>query len=198
MGKSETHRARVYDIARGFVLERGATGWSMDDLAAEAGITKRTLYRIIESKEKLVEDIIIEFIRDTQGRIAAVSDTGKDYFSVARKITAEFPPLMERMSSSSISDIFTEYPEVEKRVIARRNELTAGIIMFFDRGISAGYLKKDLTGGFVLQLFQAMVLYFIKTSAGGEFSKDITAAFEVLLAGIGAGAEHGNRKGGKK
>jgi AcrR family transcriptional regulator len=198
MGKSETHRARVYDIARGFVLERGASGWSMDDLAAEAGITKRTLYRIIDSKERLVGEVVTGFIAGGQEKIAVIIASEKDYFTSARSIMAQFPALAGGLGSHAVSDILVQYPAVEKQVIARRSELTAGIIRFFDRGISAGLLREGFTGEFVLQLFQAMVLYFIKSSQGDEFSKNINAAFEVLLTGISAGAEHGNRKGGKK
>ena len=81
--------------------------------------------------------------------------------------------------------------------MARRNELTAGVIAFFDRGIRAGHLRRDLTGEFILQLFQAMVLYFIKSSRGDEeFSRQIRTAFDALFNGIRAGNDAKIKKGG--
>ncbi|MBN1534156.1 MAG: TetR/AcrR family transcriptional regulator [Spirochaetes bacterium] len=198
MGKSTTHRDRVYDIARSYVLQRGASGWSMDDLAAEAGITKRTLYKMIDSKERLVEEVVVGFIAGVQERIGAIIASERDYFTAVKSIMAEFPALAGGLGSQAISDILTQYPDVEKQVIARRNDLTAGIIAFFDRGIGSGLLKGDLTGGFVLQLFQAMVLYFIKASKGDEFQKNISAAFDTLMTGIRAGGSDGVKKGGEQ
>jgi len=197
MKKSNTHRDRVYEIAREYVFQRGVAGWNMDDLARDAGVTKRTLYKMIESKEKLIGEIINGFIKGVQERIAVIISEEQEYYKAVRNVMAEFPALAGSMNSRSISDIFIQYPDVEKQVIAGRNELTAGVIAFFERGIKGGHLRKDLTGGFILELFQAMVIYFIKISNGGEaFSKNITAAFGALMDGLKTDAA--DETGGKK
>jgi len=185
MKKSQTHRERVYNIARQLVFDRGGVGWSMDDLAGEAGITKRTLYKIVASKEQLISEIVIDAIGEVQERIAVVLASGVDFHGTARAVISEYPLLVGRMSSPVISNLFVQYPEVEKQVISRRNELTARLIAFFNQGIASGHLRSDLSGAFILQLFQAMVLYFLKASGGSEtFSQNIVAAFDILMDGL--------------
>ena len=62
--KSITHRKLVYEVARKFIFEMDIRAWSMDMLAAEADITKRTLYRIVPSKESLVEEVMLEMTEE--------------------------------------------------------------------------------------------------------------------------------------
>jgi len=187
--KSRTHKERVYTIARQLMFDSGGVGWSMDDLSREAGITKRTLYKIVASKEQLIGELVLDAIDEVQERIAAHIAAGGDFHDTARSLIIEYPLLMGRMSSPVISNLFMHYPEVEKLVIARRNELAARLIAFFDQGIASEHLRSDLSGAFILQLFQAMVLYFLKTSEGSEtFSHTIGTAFDVLMDGLTAKA----------
>lgn len=51
-------RARYLDIALRLFLDHGFNGVSMDELVAEAGGSKATLYRYFDSKEALFEAII--------------------------------------------------------------------------------------------------------------------------------------------
>ena len=187
--KSRTHKERVYTIARQLMFDSGGVGWSMDDLSREAGITKRTLYKIVASKEQLIGELVLDAIDEVQERIAAHIAAGGVFHDTARSLIIEYPLLMGRMSSPVISNLFMHYPEVEKLVIARRNELAARLIAFFDQGIASEHLRSDLSGAFILQLFQAMVLYFLKTSEGSEtFSHNIVTAFDVLMDGLTAKA----------
>lgn len=185
MRKSETHKDLLYNIAQKFIFERGIGNWNMDDLAKDAGITKRTLYKIIDSKEKLIEEILIGFIKGTHEEINRIINNEDDYFAAAYAIMKKFPELINRMNSHFIRDIYLQYPEMENVVNARRNELSAGVISFIDKGIRNGYLRKDLNPEFILQLFLAQVTYFIKYS-GSEvvFADQLTQAFDALLKGI--------------
>ena len=66
-------RARYLDIALQQFLQHGFNGVSMDQLVAEAGGSKATLYRYFPSKEALFEAIIDEVAAP------AVNDEGEDW-----------------------------------------------------------------------------------------------------------------------
>ena len=69
-------RARYLDIALRLFLQHGFNGVSMDQLVAEAGGSKATLYRYFPSKEALFEAIIDEVAAP------AVNDDGEDWDGV--------------------------------------------------------------------------------------------------------------------
>ena len=51
-------RALIMDAAARVFLQRGYPGTSVDDIAAEAGVSKRTVYNVFDDKEQLFRAII--------------------------------------------------------------------------------------------------------------------------------------------
>ena len=72
MSRTLGRRAHYLDIALRLFLQHGFNGVSMDQLVAEAGGSKATLYRYFPSKEALFEAIIDEIAAP------AVNDEGED------------------------------------------------------------------------------------------------------------------------
>jgi AcrR family transcriptional regulator len=62
--QAEELRAAIRSAFVALVLERGATGFSLHDVAAAAGISDRTLYRHYASREVLVEAILAENVAE--------------------------------------------------------------------------------------------------------------------------------------
>jgi AcrR family transcriptional regulator len=183
--KSILVRQRVIRTAQKKILSSGARGWSMDELAADSGITKRTLYKIVPSKERLVGDIVIEFIRGVQKGIADLIAEGGDYPSVLERIVTRFPSFLDTMHSRTMRDIFLEYPAIENEVHARRAELTESLALYLGAGVDSGYLRDDVDPEFILQLFQAVVFYFVRFAEKSEdYSDKIGLALRCVLHGI--------------
>jgi AcrR family transcriptional regulator len=188
VGKSSVNiKERAYKNASRYIFGQGIRGWSMDTLAADSGVTKRTLYKVIPSKEELVEQVVMQFIEGVQERIGAIIDSGTDYFSTMERIIESFPLFLDRINSRVFKDIFLEYPGIEEQVYKRRAELTTRLAAFFKTGIERGYLKSGLQPELVLEMYQALVLYFIKSGPqDGGYSARIKTAFHALLYGIAA------------
>ena len=179
-------RDRACSKASDFVFQLGVSGWSMDDLATEIGVTKRTLYKFVSSKENVVEQVVIRFIQSVQDRIADCIASEPDYYAAMMKVIEIFPLLLDRLTSRTMQEIFLEYPNIEREVYNRREELTDRLIDFFRSGIEKGYLKSNLQPELVLQMYQAFVLYFIRfaPSDGDDHPARIGKAFHSLLYGI--------------
>ena len=178
-------RERVFHCAGEYILQRGIRGWNMDQLAAAAGITKRTLYKIITSKEELVESVVLGFIRGVQERIGEIAAKEDDFFAAMEKLVTEFPLMVNSINSRSMQEVFLEYPSIERHVYEQREELTGEVQAFFERGIQNGFLRSDVDASFILQLFQAVVLYFIRfEDTGDTYSEKFRLAFHCLIHGI--------------
>jgi len=61
---NEHIREKVNKCAKKLLYTHGVKGWNMTMLAAEAGLARNTLYKIIGSKEKLVETIVLYQLRE--------------------------------------------------------------------------------------------------------------------------------------
>jgi len=176
---------RVLEKTADLILKKGIKGWNMDQLSDEVGLAKNTLYKIIGSKEVLVEKVVLEFIISVQKQLVSVINNEKDYLTTFQKIINLFPMLLNNLYTDFMQEIFIEYPTVEKSVRSHQDEITKSIINFIGKGIEEGIIKNDITKEFMFEIFQALVLHFIKSGVKGEeLSKKLTTSFNCIIDGV--------------
>ncbi len=176
---------RILERTAALISRLGLKGWNMDVLAADVGLAKNTLYKIINSKEELVERVAIRNVKKVQLRLAEIVEGEGDYLDVLKNLIREFPLLLQAVRADSMREIFLEYPAVEKRVKLHQDELTDRIIGFIGEGIEAGFLRSNVTAEFIFDLLRAIVIFQIRSGAVGDaLSKKVELSFECLFFGL--------------
>ena len=66
------NRETILHAAEAVIQAKGFSPSSMDDVAAEAGFSKATLYRYFKSKTELLFEILIHFFEDMETGLAAI------------------------------------------------------------------------------------------------------------------------------
>lgn len=157
MSRRELERASrrrfILDAARGLLASKGIESTSMDDIAAAADYTRRTLYAYFESRDEILLSIFIEdlasrwavqkeaiaFARTGLERIVA---WGESLYSYAR----QNPQAM-------LLQIYWDFRGIDHRRISERvfrefetvnNELAQGLRDIFRKGVKDGSLRPDL------------------------------------------------------
>jgi len=185
--KQITHKKAVYEIAKKYLFSREVHSWNMDMLARESGITKRTLYKIIPSKEELIKEIVFETLKETQNRVSDIIKLGNNYLETVELLAETYSHIHEKMTSESLGKIMKLYPSIEKMVIERKDELSDEFIRFFQRGIDEGHLKKDLTPEQIIEILQALIIYYLQASDSSEtFISKLTSSYKLILHGFKA------------
>ena len=175
---------RVLEKTAELLSNRGIKGWNMDQLASETGLAKNTLYRIIGSKEELIERVTLNRCRSVHLRIVNVINREDSYMKTLEAIADEYPEHM-RIYTNFFQEVFLEYPRLEKIVRGYSDELKVRIIQFIERGIDEGYLRGDLKAGTVFEILQAISLFYIKTGAKDlELASKIREGFRCLFYGV--------------
>lgn len=176
---------QVLKKAAEFLFRHGIRGWNMDQLAAEAGLAKNTLYRIIGSKEQLIERVILDYCRSGHSRIIEIIDRENGYMETLKAIVEEYPEHMNSLYADFLQEVLLEYPGLEKAVRSYRDEMTTRITDFIRRGIVEGYLREALQPETVFELLQAIILFYIKAGFNGlDLSGKIREGFCCILYGI--------------
>jgi len=70
----EMREEAILDATNSLLGDKGYEAMSMDDIAAEVGIAKGSLYKHFESKEALAAAVMNRLLRQTQDALAALSD----------------------------------------------------------------------------------------------------------------------------
>ncbi|MHC1685067.1 MAG: TetR/AcrR family transcriptional regulator [Clostridiaceae bacterium] len=176
---------RILEKTSELIFKRGIKGWNMDQLSKEAGVAKNTLYKIIGSKEVLIEKIILKYIRNIQEEIVSIISNEKEHLVALEKVIVLFPNLMNNNYTDLMQEVFVEYPAIEISVRNHQDEITNRIIEFIDKCIEEGIIRADITKEFMFEMLQALVLHFIKDSDKGEdISKELVLSFNCLINGV--------------
>ena len=157
----------------------GVRGWNMDRLSAETKLAKNTLYRIVGSKENLMEQVALKHCKRVYGQLLRISDESGDYFKTLEKLLQTY----SEISPAYFAEIFLEYPNVKSAVETHFVEAKQRLINYIEAGISAGHVK-DLGAEKIFDLLRSIGLFFVGTTDKRERAEKIQFAFQCVLHGI--------------
>jgi len=183
--KSKAIEEKVYQSTETLMSRYGIKGWNMNDLAQASGITKRTLYKIITSKEQLIREVAFKNIAAIRERIFEILRRNPDFMESLEMMIVELPELLKNNYIHNYSDILTQFPELEADLVRENEKLSNDMYLFFQKGIDAGFVRKELSPTFINQMFQGMMIYFAKySSSESEAAEKINMALHSLIFGI--------------
>lgn len=181
-------RHLVLHKAAELISRRGTKGWSTALLARECALAKNTLYKIIGSKEQLVEAIVLEQIDTTTGLLKTIIRQEGGYRPAAARMLAEGPSLIAGKPRVAFTEIFLEYPTLERKAAEHQNKAAAQIIRFIRQGQTAGHIRGDVEPGFLYDLIRGIVEHYTRSGLEGRALADaLSKAFVCLREGVRLG-----------
>ncbi|NPV92878.1 MAG: TetR/AcrR family transcriptional regulator [Firmicutes bacterium] len=113
----------IIQACRELVPTSGLYNLTVDEIAARAGISKRTLYRYFRSKEEIIETTILDFINEMAGKIREgfLMEEEPAYilnYFLKNAMVASQTFLTPRV----LSDMRTYYPHLWKKLEKYREE----------------------------------------------------------------------------
>ncbi len=159
---------KIIKKATEMFLKLGFKSVTMDDIACEMCISKKTIYKYFHNKEVLIEEgteIIHQKIHTIIDEIVA-----KNYNAIEEnfEIRRMFKEMFQTINDSPIYQLKKHYPEIHSKMIA--NELEDCNTMFKQnivKGIEQGLYRKNLDVD-IYAKFYYMLIFSIKESTQSE------------------------------
>lgn len=128
----------------------GIKSVSTDMIAAECGISKKTLYEVFKSKEELIDEIIHwslnqmdDFWKDVNERIQ--NDPKTDFTEVFHQLMQRVNIMITIITKPFLVDLKRFYPALWSDIREfRRNKMANNFSILFDFGQKSGYVRKDV------------------------------------------------------
>jgi AcrR family transcriptional regulator len=181
-------RGMVLQKAAGLIARQGPKGWSTAELARECGLAKNTLYKIIGSKEKLVEAVVLEQIDATTAFLKAIILHETGYRPAALRMVEEGPSFLASKPRVAFSGIFLEYPALERRALEHQKKAAGEIIRFIRRGQAENHIRGDVEPEFLYDLVRGIVEHFARSGLEGRLlAEALVKAFVCLREGVRRG-----------
>ena len=143
-----TARARHHFLTHGF---RGVT---MDDLAAELGMSKKTLYAHFPSKTALLEAVIADKLRSVEAALKAVTDDRTtDFPARLGAMLAAMSRQAGEIQPAFIRDVRREAPELFALVQdGRRKVIQRHFGKLLKDGRKAGSIRGDIPAEVMIEM----------------------------------------------
>jgi AcrR family transcriptional regulator len=181
---------RIVSQARTHFFAHGYCQCTMDELATELGMSKKTLYVHFPSKEALVRAVIADLSREV--RASADALIANRQLNFAEKLRGFAEGMAERLTSMNprlLRDLQRFAPDVYQQVAKMREENIPYVFgRFIEEGQLAGFVRTDLRQDFAvtffLQAMHGLLTPAIMDRLGLTPREILPRAIELLFAGL--------------
>jgi AcrR family transcriptional regulator len=157
--KTDSNRQRIVDAARAHFFSHGFRSVTMDDLAEELGVSKKTLYAHFPGKFDLLEAVLADKFAGVEATLKKVTRAHwHDFPATLQELLAGTQRELDEIKPPFVRDMRQKAPEVFKVVERRRAALIQRYFgKLFVEGQRAGMVRKDLPAKLIIEILLAMV-----------------------------------------
>jgi AcrR family transcriptional regulator len=187
---AQSVRRRIITNARRRFLAHGFRIVTMDDLATDLGMSKKTLYTHFSNKVALLEAVLLDKLYDIDrdlGRIA--SRDVSNFPALLHDLCACLQRHLEEIQPSFLWDIQREAPDMFMLVQTRRLEMVHRYFgKVLDEGRKAGLIGKDIPANLIIEILLAALQAILTPQKMAEIGLTPQTGFmsiiRVVLRGV--------------
>jgi AcrR family transcriptional regulator len=157
--KSDLGRQRIVASARAHFFSHGFRSVTMDDLAEELGISKKTLYAHFPSKIDLLEAVLADKFASVEARLNKITRAHPHDFSTAlHELLANTQRELDEIKPPFVRDMRQKAPQVFKVIERRRAALIERFFgKLFVEGQRTGMVRKDVPAKLIIEILLTIV-----------------------------------------
>ncbi len=154
----ESQKVNIIRRAEALFFKYGIRSVTMDDIAKELGISKKTLYQNFENKNQLLTELINDHNLRDQIEGAKIIKNSTDALDEIEKITQHVLNELARLSPTLIFDLQKYHPEFWTMVQTTSNDyILKQVRENLERGIRESLYRKELNVDIISKLYVSKV-----------------------------------------
>jgi len=154
----EEKKYYILEKVGGMYLKFGIRAVTMDDVAAEFGISKKTLYQFFKDKKDLVEQVIDYYLDKS-----TLDFSGSGNSNAIDKVLAmrnHVVRILKQFNNTLEFDLKRSYPALYEKVHAiKRKRIYEYTVQNINQGIEKGLFRHELDAEFIARLQVGRMLY---------------------------------------
>ncbi len=176
-------RERIVTTALAQFLASGFSLVTMDDLARELGMSKKTLYEHFPHKLDLLRATTELRNEAWRRELSSIKSERLDFFERARKTFASISRMYSRLTPAYLTDLRRNAPEVWAEIQAfRRDFVRRHMLDLLKQGAAQGVLRKDLDLDTLVRLYLTMTSALLNPEVSGWVpGEPISPLFETFV-----------------
>jgi AcrR family transcriptional regulator len=143
-------------------LRLGVRSVTMDDVAKELGISKKTLYQFFDNKDALVEAVISTHVDAEKEIMDNICANAADALDEIRTIGAFITATIEDVSPSALFDLQKYYHKSWELLMKKQDDHVISCIMRnLERGRKEGLYRQDLNPEIVARIYGKSTFFVV-------------------------------------
>ena len=149
-------RERMIQVATELIKRHWLRGFTMDDIACELGMSKKTLYKYFASKNELISEIVQRAAKIEKQRVLQEIDRCPTWFEKINAILSvySYPAIPFRV----LNELQRYFPSEQETIEEIRRFREQMAITVLEEGIAKGDIRNDLDPAIMLLTFTKTVL----------------------------------------
>lgn len=155
------NRSKEQILEQGFetITQDGIRFFTVESLAAQLGMSKKTIYKYFPSKEILIEKIFDYFTGMIEHKLKQIVKSDADPIEKYTKIMNFVMNKISRVSMDKVVEVKSRYPIVWKKIETFRQGLTQDFATIFIEAQEKGFARKDIDMNVVAIVYMNIVNY---------------------------------------
>jgi AcrR family transcriptional regulator len=187
--KNSSVRQRIVDAARAHFFSHGFRSVTMDDLAEELGISKKTLYAHFPGKIDLLEAVLADKFKGVETMLKQVTRAqSHDFPATLQALLAGTQRELNEIKPPFVRDMRQKAPHVFQVIERRRAALFQqyfGSLLL--AGQRAGMVRKDVPANLIIEVLLAIVQAIMNPAKMEELGmmpkEGFTGILKIVLQG---------------
>jgi AcrR family transcriptional regulator len=152
-------RQRIVEAARAHFFSHGFRNVTMNDLANELGMSKKTLYSHFPGKFDLLEAVLAnKFASVEQTLNQATTSHRRDFSATLHSLLAGTQRELDEIKPPFVRDMRQKAPQIFKVIERRRADLIQRYFgKLFIRGQRSGMVRKDVPAKLIIEILLAII-----------------------------------------
>lgn len=165
-------REKIIGVATELFRQLGVRSVTMDDIARQAGISKKTIYQEFKDKSQLVFEAFSAFLERDECKLQEMMDNKDGVIEHFIQMSKFIKEQYTDMNPLILHEIKRYYPQSWKRFQEfKQNHAMKSMVEILERGKALGYFRKEINAEILamMRLEQISFNYHLLPSAS-EFS----------------------------
>ena len=126
-------------------LKYGFKSVTMDDIANDLGISKKTIYKFYKNKVELVDEAVLNFHNEMHSTISAICAMGHNAIQENFEIKKTFKEMFKNSDDSPMFQLEKYYPKIHRKIISDEFSMFKEFISTnLKKGIEEGLYRKNI------------------------------------------------------
>ncbi|MDX1829480.1 MAG: TetR/AcrR family transcriptional regulator [Lutibacter sp.] len=155
-------------------LKYGFKTATMDDIANELAISKKTIYKYFKNKEQLVDESVLFFHNNIHNSILCICNKGYNAIEENFEVKIMFKDIFKNLNESPVFQLQKYYPKTYEKVMSSEFEMFKDCISEnIKKGIKEGLYRKDINESVISRFYFSLVFSVYDTTLFTQQNKTL-------------------------